>query len=353
MTIWNGQLNATIKKYVKGKTDAYSRAMAAWGALEQNGRITTGHSGTNVVWNVAMKTNLAREYEDMQGREFRRHDLLKQATLPWAAYDSTFALSKQDLLMNRGQEQITNLLEANITSMTDGMRQRLAGAIYQDGVPTAAGLHGFMSWFGAGATLSNGFFNPSDTYAGLSTALGTYGGTAPTTTWPVGKTESCEYDFWSPLILSATSTAWGSAATWAANCLDILMSAHTMVQRNAENPGPKHVFMSPTWYRDLLRQITVKEQVIVGNTQMMAKLGYTSVNFYGMEIVLDYYCPDANAFGINCDVLELMSMQNEVFSTDAKVTSEIDKTDRYGMDFIGQLKQASPRNDFRVAELGA
>jgi hypothetical protein len=48
-----------------------------------------------------------------------------------------------------------------------------------------------------------------------------------------------------------------------------------------------------------------------------------------------------------------MSMQDELFPVEAEIYSEIDKTWRMGLDFIGQLKSDSVRSHFKVAELGS
>jgi hypothetical protein len=76
-------------------------------------------------------------------------------------------------------------------------------------------IHGFESWLGNSGAATNGYVaTPSDTYAGLSTTLGNYGGTWSTpprnTNWPDGKGDP-EYDFWSPLLVDYTDTAWKAA----------------------------------------------------------------------------------------------------------------------------------------------
>lgn len=356
MASWQGSVIATINQYIKGRTDAVERNSVVLAMLKDKNRLTTGakNSGETVVWNVLYKLPSTTVYEDMAVRQFPRPNLLKQASLPWGSYDTSTAISKHDLLKNRGAEKMTDLLQTMIDASMESMVQTFCRDLYVDGTGTRK-VHGFGSWFGTGATLSNGVFNPSDTYAGLSTALGNYGGTATSATWPNGNTTTPEYDFWSPLIVSSTSTAFGTDATWAANAVNILRKAKTWSDRNSRMDGRATTFITdPAYYSDLLAQLELKERVVASDaTTKLAKLGFQTVNYQGLECTHEYFCPASQGFGICWDVLELKSQQEDLFESAEKVFSETDKSWRMGVDFYGQLVSKSIRPHFNVQELGS
>lgn len=355
MANWQGQLVATLSKYVKGKVDAIEKKSVAFAMLKNKGRITTGtaNSGIQTEWNVQYRMPTTNSYEDMQVRTFSRPSTMKRATLPWCSYDCCFALSKEDRLKNRGEQQMTNLWQVTMDAAVKSMERKFQTDVYADGNGGSANIHGFNSWFGVGATLSNGAFNPSDTYAGISTALGAYGGSAPSSgTWPSGL-PSAEYDFWSPMILSSTSSAFGSSATWLANCADILRKAKVWSDRNMSDGLVDTFITTGDYYEALSAKLELKEQVIVNPNSPAVKLGFPVITFHGMEVLHEPFCPNATGYGINFSVLELMSLQDELFPVEAEVYSETDKSWRMGLDFYGQMKSESIRSHFKVAELGS
>lgn len=357
MASWQGSLIATLNKYIKGKIDSFDRRSVLYMMLKQNGRIVTGApaAGENTVWNVQHRLPTTQVYEDMAFRNAGRTNLLKQASLPWGLYDCPSALSKFDLLKNKGEAEMTNLLAMTAASNLKSMEQRISQDLYADGAGTNQ-IHGFNTWSGSGATLSNGVFNPSDTYATLSTALGNYGGTAPTGgTWPDGVTLTPQYDFWSPLLVSSTSTAFGATNTWAANCRTILRKTKIWADnKGAENRGPTTAVMSANYYNDLKAALEVTEMSTFSDAHAkLTKFGFPAIEVEGMAITHEYWCPSSCVFGINWDVLELRSLQDDVFHVDEKLYNDADKSWKLGADAYIQLVHYALPPMFKIAEYGS
>lgn len=356
MAGWQGRLTATLSKYLKGKVDAFERKSPLWALMKSDGRMVYGGSGNKIEWNMQVKLPTTSVYTDMQTRTFVRHDLLKRLTLDYIAYDCTGAVSKLDMLANRGNEQMTNLLQTEVDGIAKSMENKLLADFYYDIADDANRLAGFGSWENVGSSLSNGVFNGSGTYAGLSTVLGDLGGSAPTSgTWPNGVTETPQYDAHTPLHLSSTSTAFGASATWEANALNILRNAVLWASKNSRGEGKPTLFVTTQDYMSkLFALLEARERLSIQSaTPKLAKFGFNTITYYGLECVDDYWCPAATGHGLNMDALELHSMQPDVFSPLEKKDSEIDKTTRFGMDFFGQLKSSTIRGHFDVAERGS
>lgn len=356
MADWVGLLTATLSNYQKGALDSITRQSAGFAMLQGEGRVLNSVGGANYSWRLNIRLPSVVRYEDLAPRSFvRTNNLSPELVVPWAAYDVTDALSKNDMLLNTGASQLANMLQIKIDDLAKALKQELQNAFYADGVGTAKALHGLNSWFGAGSTLSNGFFNPSDTYAGKSTALATFGGSAGTGTFPFNVSTTPQYDAHSPLIASSTSTAFGASATWAANAttiLDFCRSASVRVE------GPvQTVLMGREYFRDLTRMLQTRESVIInqGDKSKLAKYGWegATCTYAGMECAEEYFCPSASAFGLNWKTFKLISNQSALFPPMEKFYSEVDKSWRLGCDFYGQMVCEGIRNQFKVAELGS
>lgn len=359
MSDWLGVLKTTLKQYAKGETDAFSKRSVAFAYLKDRGKMTTRQTGQKVNWKIKTGIPNPGPYVDAAARQtLQRNNYWQEAELDWCAYDWREGLSKMDLLKNQaGPTQIIDMMKSTISGQTEGFQRQFAIDFYKDGNLGAnlGRIHGIESFFGAGSTLGNGVFNPDDTYAGLDTDLGAIDGSAPSGgTWPDGVLTTPAYDCWSPLILSSTSTAFGNGATWKENCDNIVQHALTWSGRNGQGTPPARTILTDSiYYNAFLAQQRVKERFVASDTLSTAyKTGRQSVNFGGVDIVCDFDCPSSTAYGIVWEVMELKSMQPEMFVTDQEYCSD-QKMWKLGIDFYGALINYTIRGHFKIAELGS
>lgn len=349
-----GRLVATINKYIRGKTPAIERKSAVYAMLKAKAKIKYNASGNETEWNILNNLVETNTYDDLEVRDFNPIVLYKRAKVDWAAYDNASALSKLDLLVNRGQEKMSDMLQDQLDNHIESMHQKFMNDMYVDGTGTRQIL-GRKSFLGTGSDLTNGFYEPSDTYANVSTALGNYGGTAPSDeTWPRGSTETPKYDFHSPIIADTTSTYWDATNnTWANNCLDILRES-LLITESRSNQMIETVTMKSTYFNDLARQMELKEQLVIqggSNTLANLNLGFRTLNFWGAEVVWDHWVPGGEFHGFAWDPITLYSLQSDLFSTPEKEYESLDKSWRIGCDFYGQLVHESIRGQLFGDEL--
>lgn len=345
MAEWARVTRTTISEYLRGEEKNIMSNQKILALMQSKGRVSTGHRGKDLSWRIRTSRNSMVQYGDADQINFDRVNRWREATLPWGGYIVSESVTKKEKLMNRGKEAIVNFI-SNLTSMmVEDIKYHFARELYLDG--NAAGreesIHGFATWLGV--TSNAQYTAPSDTYAGLSTVLGNYGGSVISGTWPTGKFDP-EYYFWSPLVVNYTHADWAAAATWAASAVEVLRAGLIHSKNTKGLQGQVDlILMTASMYAEFLELLDDKERLQVfrdGEKSGLVALGFRDVvNFDGVDISYEVDVPDTEAFGINIDEMELCSLQGQLFvpGKDYDITT---LSDQYTIDFFGQLK-ANPR----------
>lgn len=358
---WVGIAETTTRDYLRDVENDVTRNRKLLAMLQARGRITFNHSGTDMDWKVRFKRAIPKGYADMDTVTFPRRNRHKTAVLGWRGYNLSEAISKFDRLKNRGTPAIVKLFETKVTDMIDDLEDHFGDQLYLDGNATGNEklLHGIESFFGAGATLTNSpVATPSDTYAGINTDLASYGGTWSLTTgntdWPSG-TGSAEYDFFSPLLVDYTNTFWTAATkTWPNTCEEALRYAIIKAKKNknTKRASIDMVLLNDELYRQFADKQTGKERVVVqqgGSKTTLLGLGFgDAINYEGAELSYEYGVPNKIGYGFNLDYMELCSMQGTLFDNQGPFENENDKSIRWSIDFMGNLKFSSGRYFFKL-----
>ena len=348
-------LNSTIHKYIRKMEVNVLRERAILATLESKGLVTFNNSGDLVDWKVRYKLDRMQGYADGDVLTASRPDRIKTAQLPWRAYAKAESIGKFEKLKNSGFEAIVNLTSNTAEWMMEEIRESFGDEIYKDGNLAAniKGIHGLESIYGNSGAATNGYIaSPSATYAGLSTILGNYGGSWSTSsgnsTWPIGTGDS-HYDFWSPLIVDYTDTAWeASTDTWANNCFEAVRFGITHIGKNKALSGQMDMIMLS---RELFRQFKNKMDPMQrlelnrGEGSGLWALGFKGnlLNFEGIDMTTEYGIPEAVGYGLCTSSMELMSMQATLFDVQTPDFDVLSKADRLGIDFFGNLRIKSPR----------
>lgn len=357
---WAGIANSTIHKYIREEEIEILRNRKVTALLQDRGRVTFNHSGDAVEWPVRFMRAPMSGYADSDTLTFSKRNRRKKALLDWRGYASTESLTKLDTLKNRGTEAIVKLLATTAPSLMQDMEDQFGDELYKDGNLAAniKGIHGLESMFSTSGAKASGYVgSPNDTYAGLVTTLGNYGGSwsevASVNNWPDG-TGDAHYDFWTPLVVDYTDTAWSATTkTWPNTCEEALAYGIIEGRRNKSKRGMLDIILVE---RKLFREFTeaqrLKEGISVVRGQSMGSnkgriydLGFTDVfNFEGVDLTTEYGLPTGVGYGICINDLELMSMQENLFVPGGPVEDETTQSIRFWIDFFGNLKIASPRN---------
>jgi hypothetical protein len=355
MAEWSRLVNTTISNYVRGEETNILRNRKLLDLLRGKGRITFNWSGTSFVKRIRYKRAPLVGYADGDTLTFSRRDRWRTFEQDWRGYSATDAMTKKERLENKGTEAIIKIYSDLGESLMDDINDQFGDEFYIDG--NAAGktkrIHGVESFFGNGGAAAAGYIgSPSDTYGGLSTALGNYGGSWSTTggnsEWPTG-TGDAHYDFFSPLIVDYTDTAWAaSTKTWPNTCVEAMRFAIVKSAKNKSKKGMLDlILLNDELYRQYLNArdntgTSTVQRVIVekGSNSADGKIGMgfgDVTNFDGVDVTFEYGMPTGLGYGFNCDQMELMSLQAQLFVVDGPEYDIQTKTWRTSIDFFGNL----------------
>lgn len=348
----------TINKYIRDVTKAIMRKRVLLAMLQSRGRIALNQTGKLIDWKVKHKRTQITPFDDGDSIVFTRQNKHKTAQLPMRAYVVSESMSKADKLMNSGKEAIVKKYADMVKSLLEDIRDQFCEQLIQvDG--NSAGntnrIHGLESVFSASNNASSLVGTNNDTYAGLSTARGTYGGSW-TGSWPDGYGDT-QYDFWTPLVVNYNSTLAASSGGWSATtkswsntCIEALRFAIINTQRNSDDLDL--FLLEKNLYRLALDRIDDNERLVVNRNQDagMTKLGFKGINVDGVDIYWEVGLGSGVGYGLCLDELELMSWQNQLFVSLSDFNLER-VSDQVAIDFYGNLRIKSPRCQCKLAAL--
>ena len=357
--------STTLAKHIKEEEPAMLRNFAMGALLEAAGRVSMNNSGRGLDWPVQYRLHQVEGNTGETVRNFARRNLWKTANLEYRGYQVSDTMYQREFLENRGEEGVINVFNRFTDRLTESIKQALGAEYYVDG--NAAGnetsWHGLESMFAATQTINistgaaqaenaaDKLFYPNTTYAGLSTVLGNYGGDQESgVVWPEGIADS-EYDFWTPLIVQADSSAFGGTAdTFAKQGDEVMRYAILHSQRNATVDGQiTQIFLSRDFYFDLMNLIDDKEQVNITSEHELRAMGFKNViGFDGVEVTWEAGIPTSTGYGININCIDLMSMDSSLFKPEGPEYDMQTQSFNAVVSTLSNLKFKSPRNFFKI-----
>lgn len=337
----------TIGEQIKEEEINIVRNQKVLALLEDNGRITFNHSGKRMEFNVRKSRNSLIPYGDGGSLDFPRVNRWEDAALPWRGYVASEQVGKLEKLKNQGEPARINFVAEIVEALMDDVRYGFGAEFFKDGNATGNEnrIHGFPSFLAI--TGSNQYTAPSDSYAGLSTVLGDLGGAVLSGSWPDGQFDA-EYDAWSPMTVNYTHASWTAATdNWANNVLEVLRAGivHNANLRGKGQGMLEVILMTAEMYRLYLEAQASKERIVVNRNQDNSRLiamGFKDVvNYDGVDLSFESEVPSTEAFGINTKMMELKSLQPQLFVPSDDFDMDY-LADRYALDFFGNL-QCNPR----------
>jgi len=353
--------------HLKEEEIASLRKYKLYSLLEGNGRVRTNMAGRGFDWEIQYRNHTPSGNNGETPRSFARQNLWKRLELEWRGSQVTDAIYKREMMENRGAQALVNVAGKMASRLLTSMEQYLAREWVVDGYASGNELrfHGLESMMANAGTvnITNGaqrstansadpFGYPSDTYAGISTVLGSYGGSQGTNSiWPNGFADP-EYDFFSPVIVNYTSTYFGGS-TWLTNCTRALREAIHQTRRNdSQEDQVDTVLLDRRLFIDFLNSLDPKERVIVSRTNGLRSYGFTDVfELDGVEISGENSIPANTGYGLATGNMELLCLESQLMNSEGPFYDEVTQQFRYVVSCLGNLKFKSPRNFFKLAAL--
>ena len=354
---WVGVLKTTIPEYSKKVGMAPMRRRAVIAMLEKKGKVSKNHHGTYMSWRVEKKRNRLQVNEDMQQGTYQRINRYEEAILGWKSYRMSEVYSRQDMLRNSGPEAIVKDVSGRVSKALDNFGEAFNDEFYNDGnaAANAGRMHGFQSFTGhTGSALTGNtrVLDPSDTYAGLLTNLGNYGGTWSTSSgnvnWPNG-TGDLEYEFWSPTIINYRSTDFSAGATWAAGGPGAMRYALTASSRNKQSMESRFFLLERTMLEEFKNEIDYKERILVDKADSpLRSLGFQALRYDGVDVIDEYGLPTTTGTDTRCgmlldvDSIELCIQGPEMYVVDGPTYDQRQQAWIIDISIYGNFKFETP-----------
>ena len=327
---WSGVIKTTMPKYLKQVEDNTMRGRRWLKEIKSRGRIMYNKRGSSTIWKVQYKEPPVEDYADGGVLDYARQDLWLEANIDWRGYVSKDAMTlKESLINGAGDTQIIDRYKRIIPQLTQSITNKLGLEVYIDGYATGNQnrLHGIESFMAARTSpgAANKIAEPSDTYGGLSTALGNYGGTWSDTMatppnsvlsndYPYG-TGDTQYDFWSPKLVNYVGTDWGGGATWALNCERVLRETSTWC-RLLNGAGIDEYMLGQDLYTGYLNVQGSKQRILVG-TSNGGELGFdSSYTQEGVKLSTEYGIAPSIGYGLNYGAMEMLCLDSQLIGSE-------------------------------------
>jgi hypothetical protein len=376
-TDWARVIGTTIVNHLREEELTTFRRFKVFAALEGSGNVVMNQGGRGFDWEVRYRNTPVVGNTGENPRTFARQNLWKRAELNYRGYVSTDSIFKREMLENRGREALVNVASKMASRLQESMEQHLSAEVYVDGNETGNEnrFHGIESFMGqlsvagtaqginpstgaiANMAASMPFAAPGDTYAGLSTALGYYGGSqGANSAWPNGKADP-EYDFYSPVLVNWSSSYWTNNAglnptltAWGANCVAATREGIHQCKRNdTRESAIDMVLLDRKLYIGYLNALDSKERAIVTRENGLRSYGFSDVfEQDGVEISTEYAIPQNTGYGISIGNMELRCMESTLMVPEGPFYNEELQSYRYAVSVLANLKFKSPRNFFKL-----
>lgn len=367
-TDWARVIGTTILNYLREEELTTFRKFKVFAALEANGKIAMNQAGLGLNWQVRYRNQPVTGNNGETPRVFARQNLWVDANLPYRGYQATDSIYKKEMLENRGQAALIDVAGKMATRLQESMEQHLSKEVWNDGNLAGNELrfHGIESMMAIDGTINittgakrpaNGddmFGYPSDNYAGINTGLGALAGSQLEGVWPNGVADP-EYDFWSPIVVNTTSTAFkpatgSSTNTWQDNCVVATREGIHQAKRNDTRESQiDMVIMDRKMFIEYLNKLDSKERTIVTKTNGLKSYGFLDVfEQDGVEISTEYAVPANCGYGLSIQNMELRCMEGSLMTSEGPFYNEDTQAYRYVVSVLANLKFKSPRNFFKL-----
>ncbi len=344
-----------INKYIRKLTEPIMVNARLLGVLQAKRRITYNHDAAQIRWRVRFRRAQPVASAGYPiNVTFDLPNRITEAVLPWRSYVLGEAIPKMEKLIGRRDDTAFPRLVENIVKWAmDDFQYFFQRTLYADGESGTLDIHGLESMFGYSGLLAGGYVgNPNDSYAGLSTALGALGGTW-TGVWPSGVGDP-EYCAWSPIIVDYTNTVFkhdeSASSSWSNNWRRAVRFGRAWLQAR-QGVDPDVLISHPDMERQARDASDAMTRLEVTQKSPIVDLGIKTVNFEGLEMLSDPFCPSGTAYLLTTEKMELMSMQSQLI----EVHKDTDpyNTDTFMFDFFGNLKAESPAYFVKFAAISS
>lgn len=268
-------ITTTIENRSKAVADNVSKSHALLDRLESKGKAKPADGGRKIIQEIEFGENGSFGwYSGYDTLNISPQEVFSAAEFDWKQCAVSVSISGLEQLMNSGEEQFIDLLEARLGNAERTMKNQMGLAVYGDG--TAAG---------------------GKAIGGLSLLVAD---TAVTGT--VGNINRANWSFWRNQSFSSL-TDFGAAAS-VANILGYMNRTWLTLVRGVEKPDL--VLTDNNYYRLYWEALLPQQRF---TSEKMAQAGFESLKYQSADVVFDGGigggCPTNRMYFLNTDYIYL------------------------------------------------
>jgi hypothetical protein len=267
-------LSTTLKKYRKTLTDNIHKSNAVFYALKEAGNIKEEDGGERIVEPLMYgKNSTAKSYSGYEQLDTTPQEGIDSAEYNWKQYSVSISISGEEERKNAGSSKIIDILDARTKQAEMSLTEQLTSGLFSDGT-------------------GNGSKNLTGLEA-MVAATGTYGGI-----------NSSTYPWWAAgieatggaLTVAYMRTAFNSASLGGKDTPDLIVTTQTLYEK----------------YEGLC---TTTIQMNSEGTKKLADAGFQTLQFKGVPVVWDEYCPSTYMYFLNTKHMKLTVHKDANFET--------------------------------------
>ena len=270
--VFSELVTTTHRAHLKEISDNVSNHNALYGKLTKSGKIRMIDSGISIATPLEYAVNSTyQRYSGFDILSTAAVDVITAAEFPWRNVNVSLAISGSEIRINRGENQIIDLVKAKLNNARHSMANGLSTDFYSDG------------------TLTN-------QVNGIQALV------ADTGTGTVGGISSSQYDFWQNVVQSAAAPlGGGSAIVPSASTIESLMlPLWIRLVRGIDRPDL--IVMSDDYFtfyetsQSTLKRYTADES---------GKGGMSAMKYKGVDVIFDSSggIPSSHAYFLNTNYL--------------------------------------------------
>jgi hypothetical protein len=322
------EAQATLSNYLKEELDNTMRNRPFWNKMQARSRIRFNVGGADLQWPVRRSIRGARPHNDTITPQFDTYNLFERATITFRGYWAGERLGRFQLQRNRGPQAFIDLMNDAKNRLGPDLMQSIQDDVFIDGGATGNEdkWEGFETFLGAQASQTGDSGRvrlPDDSYANITTDLAAYGGSwtnvsgeTATYSWPNGTGRNPSFDFWAPLLVDTTSTAWGTNPSFGVFGLSQLTYGIQYAMRQPHATAVTMldlILMTTADYFNFKNLYQGSERIISERTPVEKSVGYTLLNYDGVDIGMDFGVPASTIYGLMFNQIEYISPAPQMF----------------------------------------
>jgi len=305
----------SIQDFIRRKIEPIFVEHVLMGRLRSAGRISGNHGGKFMELRPRKRRrSITGDSGNVLRVSFNQTNVHDIVTLPWRSYNMGEAQTQYEELalapqVNRFFREMVSLVK----ECTEDFMESFVEKLWADGGANSTDIHGFQSWNAStGSVISNSALaDPSDTYAGKSTALGSGG--SWTGNYPLG-IGSREYHYWSPFLVDYNNSLLSDAATannWENQWQHAMLYGYTYLKK-LQNVTPNLCIMDAELLRKAKNSLVGVQRIDVVRSASDRDPGTPRLFYEGIELASEYGMPADTAWLIPLKKMELRHFGNQL-----------------------------------------